>query len=118
MNTVLRLIEYRRLSPVVHFSRHELMHLLGVYARQVSAGVWRDYALDAEAQVARFHVFRHAGERPALTIVKRREGSGLAADHSYALYAGDRRLMRAASFADILARLEAIPRGLDHAGRR
>lgn len=112
MNKVLRLIEYRRAPPFVHFSRRELMHLLSVYSRKVSGGVWRDYALDHEATIARFHVFRHAGERPAFTVVKKRDGGGIAATHSFSLYAGDRRLLRGVGFAEVAERLEASPRSL------
>jgi len=58
-------------DAVVHFDRSELNQLLGVYGRMVSAGHWRDYAIDGLKEAAVFSVFRHSSEFPLYRIEKR-----------------------------------------------
>jgi hypothetical protein len=72
--------------PVVFFDRRELNQLLGVYGRMVSAGHWRDYAIDGLKDAAVFSVFRHTGETPLYRIEKRpalarRQGAWLVLAH-------------------------------------
>ena len=58
-------------TPVVFFDRKELNALTGLYGRMVSAGEWRDYAIDGLADVAVFSVFERAAEQPLYRIEKR-----------------------------------------------
>ncbi len=102
MSKVVRMMEHRKGAPFVHFSRRELNQLLGLYSRKVAKGDWRDYAIDHDDTVARFFIFRHANERPLFTIVKRRHGNGLKADHSFSLYSGTRRVRQGASLMELL----------------
>jgi hypothetical protein len=53
------------------FDRLELTRILDLYGRMVSAGHWRDYAIDMQADVAVFSAFRRAAERPEFRIEKR-----------------------------------------------
>ncbi len=55
----------------VFFERRELDALMRLYGRQVSAGVWRDYAIDGLAEAAVFSVFERAAEAPLYRIEKR-----------------------------------------------
>jgi hypothetical protein len=55
----------------VFFERAELDRLLRFYGRMVAAGEWRDYALDALPDRARFSVYRRASEAPLFQIEKR-----------------------------------------------
>ncbi|HEY6578206.1 MAG TPA: DUF2794 domain-containing protein [Rhizomicrobium sp.] len=57
----------------VRFDRRELAQILRVYGRMVSAGEWRDYAVDFLSGCAVFSVFRHTSEVPLYTIEKRPE---------------------------------------------
>jgi hypothetical protein len=57
--------------PQVTFDRSELNRILTVYGRMVSAGEWRDYALDFLDEVSVFSIFRHAAEMPLFRIEKR-----------------------------------------------
>ena len=57
--------------PQITFDRSELNRILGVYGRMVSAGEWRDYALDFLEEAAVFSIFRHAAEMPLFRIEKR-----------------------------------------------
>ena len=59
-------------APVqIGFDRAELMRILDLYGRMVSAGQWRDYAIDLGTDAAIFSAFRRATERPEFRIEKR-----------------------------------------------
>ena len=55
----------------VGFDRAELSRILDLYGRMVSAGHWRDYAIDLGREAAVFSAFRRATERPEFSIEKR-----------------------------------------------
>lgn len=57
--------------PQVSFDRLELNRILTLYGRMVSAGEWRDYALDFLEEVAVFSIFRRSSEMPLFRIEKR-----------------------------------------------
>ena len=53
------------------FNRIELSRIMDLYGRMVSAGHWRDYAIDLTRDVAIFSAFRRSAERPEVRIEKR-----------------------------------------------
>ena len=53
------------------FDRIELSRIMDLYGRMVTAGHWRDYAIDLHRDVAIFSAFRRAAERPEVRIEKR-----------------------------------------------
>lgn len=53
------------------FDRLELQRIMDLYGRMVSAGHWRDYAIDLGRDAAIFSAFRRATERPEYRIEKR-----------------------------------------------
>ena len=53
------------------FDRLELGRIMDLYGRMVSAGQWRDYAIDLNREVAIFSAFRRSAERPEFRIEKR-----------------------------------------------
>ena len=55
----------------VGFERDELQRILDLYGRMVSAGEWRDYAMDFGRDAAVFCGLRHAAEYPQARIEKR-----------------------------------------------
>lgn len=57
--------------PQVTFDRPELNRILTLYGRMVSAGEWRDYAMDFLDDVAVFSIFRRSAEMPLFRIEKR-----------------------------------------------
>jgi len=67
---LLLLSEYRREGRGVFFDRDDLNHLLGAYSRQVTRGVWRDYAIDHRSNMAIFSIFRRSQEQPVFTVTK------------------------------------------------
>ena len=55
----------------VGFERAELTRILDLYGRMVSAGHWRDYAIDMGRDAAVFSAFRRTAENPEYRIEKR-----------------------------------------------
>jgi hypothetical protein len=55
----------------IGFERLELTRILDLYGRMVSAGHWRDYAIELGHDAAVFAAFRRAAERPEFRIEKR-----------------------------------------------
>jgi hypothetical protein len=53
------------------FDRIELSRIMDLYGRMVTAGQWRDYAIDLNREVAIFSAFRRSAERPEYRIEKR-----------------------------------------------
>jgi hypothetical protein len=54
-----------------YFDRRELDRILTTYGRMVTAGEWRDYALDFLPDAAVFSIFRRASEVPLYRVEKR-----------------------------------------------
>jgi hypothetical protein len=96
--------------PIASFDRAELMRIMDLYGRMVSAGHWRDYALGHHPDFAVFAAFRRHSERPEIRIEKRPElrskqgAFALVSEHGMVLKRGhelpavlaplERRLMR------------------------
>src|SRR6202142_226644 len=57
-------------ASVVTFSRRELDRILGLYGRMVTAGEWRDYAIDFLDDRAVFSIYRRTSEMPLFTVEK------------------------------------------------
>jgi hypothetical protein len=55
----------------VGFERAELTRILDLYGRMVSAGEWRDYAMDFTRDYAAFAAFRRTAEVPQMRVEKR-----------------------------------------------
>jgi hypothetical protein len=58
-------------QAIVFFERRELNRLLSLYGRMVSAGEWRDYAIDGLSESAMFSVYKRSSEAPLYKIEKR-----------------------------------------------
>lgn len=70
MAKLFRLTDYRRKNRRVSFNQQELRQLLNVYSRRVVTGEWRDYAIDHEAGIAVFSIFRHTRDAPLFKVAK------------------------------------------------
>ena len=110
MGEVVALENHTRPAKRVSFDRIELRHLSNVYSRRVSAGEWRDYAIDFQRGQAVFSVFRHTCEAPLFRVAKIRHRGRAAAE--YAVSAGPRLLKRGRDIHEVLRvierRLEAV----------
>jgi hypothetical protein len=69
--SVPNILPFPRAPLQVAFDRVELMRILDLYGRMVSAGQWRDYAMDFTKDFASFSCFKRAAERPQARIEKR-----------------------------------------------
>jgi hypothetical protein len=85
----------------VRYDRRELNQILTIYGRMVSAGEWRDYALDFLDEAAVFSIFRRSSEMPLYRVEKRpklRAKQGMYA----VIDAGGRILKRGHELANVL----------------
>lgn len=71
MGTVTPFPNLRGVPLQIGFDRLELNRILDLYGRMVTAGLWRDYAIDMGQEAAVFSAFRRAAERPEFRIEKR-----------------------------------------------
>ena len=55
---------------IICFSKKELSTILNLYSKQVSRGIWRDYALDSQIDNAVFSVYKHSQDKPLYQIIK------------------------------------------------
>lgn len=102
MNKVVDLEHLRRSKRRVSFDRRELRELMEVYSRRVASGEWRDYAIDYEAGMAVFSIFRSAYETPLYRIAKI-AGRSVAEQTEWMVVSGPRRLKRTGSLLDALS---------------
>ncbi|MFT8736631.1 MAG: DUF2794 domain-containing protein [Zymomonas mobilis] len=70
MSVVTPISSLSRSSSQVGFTRPEILRLMDIYGRMVSAGHWRDYALSFESSKASFAAFRRTAEHPECRIEK------------------------------------------------
>ncbi|HTZ38138.1 MAG TPA: DUF2794 domain-containing protein [Stellaceae bacterium] len=98
--TVVPLRDYRAGRRPQFFTRSELNQLLGLYSRNVSRGVWRDYAIDHRDGRASFSVFRHTHEAALYTIVKFASSPTSLAE--FAVMSGRQRLQAGPTLAEAL----------------
>jgi hypothetical protein len=70
MTQLVLLADYQRKGRRVFFSREDLAQLLAIYSRQVSRGLWRDYAIDHRSNMAVFSIYRRSQEQPLFSVNK------------------------------------------------
>jgi hypothetical protein len=98
--TITPLRDYRARRRPQFFTRSELNQLLGLYSRNVSRGVWRDYAIDHREGRALFSIFRHTHEAAIYTIVKTATSSAGPAE--FVVMSGRQRLQTGSTLGDVL----------------
>ena len=55
----------------IFFSKYELTSILNLYSKQVSKGLWKDYALDSKVNSAIFSIYKHSHDKPLYQIIKK-----------------------------------------------
>ena len=68
---VTRLPTQNGAAKQVGFERTEIEKILSLYGRMVTAGHWRDYAMDMGRDAAIFSAFRRSSEKPQMQLEKR-----------------------------------------------
>lgn len=101
MSAVVRLKDFRRRAPYLHFTRAELNRLLGLYASRVIRGEWRDYAIHHGAESASFMVFASSQEQPQFVISKQ-DPKSKGGDRRYVVMNRATKLKQGADLADVL----------------
>ena len=102
MSKVVQLENFRRGKRRVSFDKRELRELMGVYSRRVASGEWRDYAIDFEAGMAVFSIFRSSFELPISRIAKI-AGRSPTEQEEWIVVNGTRSLKRSTSLLDALS---------------
>tara|TARA_B100001996_G_scaffold355770_1_gene318623 strand:- start:155 stop:499 length:345 start_codon:yes stop_codon:yes gene_type:complete len=54
----------------IFFVKKELQTILNLYAKMVSNGSWKDYALSLESRLVSFDIYQRASEKPVFRILK------------------------------------------------
>jgi hypothetical protein len=101
MSAVVRIKDFRRRAPFLHFTRTELNRLLGLYASRVSRGEWRDYAIHHGKDAASFMVFASSQEQPQFIISKQARARGT--ERHYIVMSRLARLKSGATLDDVLS---------------
>lgn len=102
MSAVVRLKDFRRRPPTLHFTRPELNRLLGLYATRVIRGEWRDYAIHHGPDAASFMVFCASRELPQFVISKQTTKGSKGGIPEYAVTSRAETLRQSASLDDVL----------------
>ena len=102
LSKVVQLENFRRAKRRVSFDKRELRELMGVYSRRVASGEWRDYAIDHEAGMAVFSIFRSAYELPLYRVAKI-AGRSATEQEEWMVISGSRSLKRTTSLVDALS---------------
>ena len=56
---------------IIFFSKYELSSILNLYSKQVSKGLWKDYALDSKVNTAIFSIYKHSHDKTIYQIIKK-----------------------------------------------
>ena len=70
LNTQLRDEKLDHKTHITSFNKVELNMILSIYGKNVSNGIWRDYAIDHNENTAVFSIYRSTFEKAFLQIVK------------------------------------------------
>ena len=90
----------------IYFSKNELSLILNEYSKNVAKGIWKDYAIDHNADCASFSIFRNSFERPVLKIEKRKFSFGF----EYLLQKNDKSLFTSKFICKVLGQIDKIPK--------
>ena len=75
LNTQTRDEKLDQKTRITSFNKVELNMILSIYGKNVSNGIWRDYAIDHNENTAVFSIYRSTFEKAFLQIIKSRKPS-------------------------------------------
>ena len=70
LNTKARDEKLDQKNRITSFNKIELNMILSIYGKNVSNGIWRDYAIDHNDDTAVFSIYRSTFEKAFLQIIK------------------------------------------------
>ena len=82
---------------IVYFSKYELKIILNFYSKQVSKGLWRDYAIDNLSNESFFSIYKHTHDQPIYQIIKKNYGK-----HPYFITKNYSKILDKSDFIDLL----------------
>ena len=92
-------------TRVTSFNKVELNMILSIYGKNVSNGIWKDYAIDHNENTAVFSIYRSTFEKAFLQIIKSKRS--LKKQKKYLLLnANNRKLKDSNKLVDIINFLE------------
>ena len=62
--------DLKKTKNEIFFIKKELQTILNLYAKMVSNGTWKDYALSSGTKEISFDVYQRASDKPVLRILK------------------------------------------------
>ena len=90
----------------VYFLKIELAAILNIYSRNVSRGIWKDYALDCNHNSAIFSIYKSSFERAVLEIHKKKVSNGF----EYLIMKNKKIIYTSKSLTKVLLHSEKIPK--------
>ena len=90
----------------VYFLKNELASILDIYSKNVSKGIWKDYALDHNNSSAIFSVFRSSFECAVLEIHKKKIFNGF----EYFIIKNKKIICSSKDLLNVLSQTEKIPK--------
>ena len=73
LNTQQRDEKLDQKTRITSFNKVELNMILSIYGKNVSNGIWRDYAIDHNENTAVFSIYRSTFEKAFLQIIKNKK---------------------------------------------
>ena len=89
----------------VYFLKNELASILDIYSRNVSKGIWKDYALDHNNSSAIFSVFRSSFECAVLEIHKK-----VSNGFEYSIIKNKKMIYTSKDLSKVLLQTDKIPK--------
>ena len=89
----------------IFFSKLELTSILNLYSKQVSKGLWKDYALDSAIDNAIFSIYKHSLDKPMYQIIKISQ-KGFRNKPSFYIKKGEKFVSKSNSLFTILSSFE------------
>ena len=90
----------------VYFLKIELASILNIYSKNVSKGIWKDYALDCKQNSAIFSIYRSSFERAVLEIHKKKVSNGF----EYLIMKNKKIIYTSKNLTKVLLQTEKIPK--------
>ena len=99
--------KYNKLNfKKVYFLKIELASILNIYSKNVSKGIWKDYALDCNQNSAIFSIYRSYFEKAVLEIHKKRVSNGF----EYLIMKNKKIIYTSKNLTKVLLQTEKIPK--------
>ncbi len=99
--------KYKKLNfKKIYFLKIELASILNIYSKNVSKGIWKDYALDCNQNSAIFSIYRSSFERAVLEIHKKKVSNGF----EYLIMKNKKIIYTSKNLTKVLLQTEKIPK--------